>query len=100
MTGERVVSRLGGTYDVSEIRQAYQIVFRNAAAERLVLPDLAEFCHANEPAPRMNDMFAQGRAAGRRDVWLRVQEHLQLNEADLFALYKWRALPHREEKNA
>ncbi len=96
---DKIISRLGGSYDVSEIRQAYQIVFRDAAAERVVLPDLAEFCYANEPAPRVSDLFLQGRAAGRRDVWLRLQEHLQLNEEDLFALYKWRSLPHREEKS-
>ena len=97
---ERVISRLGGRYAVSEIRQAYQLVFRNGAGERLVLPDLAEFGHVNEMAMKTGSEFDRGREVGRRDMWLHIQEHLQLTEEDLFALYKWRSLPHKEEKHA
>ncbi len=93
---ETFISRLGRLFTASEIRQAYQMVFRTTAGERFVLPDLAEFTHALEPAPRDSDLFVQGRAAGRRDVFLRIQQHLNLTEADLASIYKAHALPRRE----
>lgn len=51
-----------------------------------VLPDVAEFCHVNEPAPRESDLFVQGRAAGRLDVWLHMQEYLHLTDEEIYAL--------------
>lgn len=52
------------------------------------LADLADFCGAVSPAPRSGDMFEQGRAAGRRDVWLRIQAHRHLSPEELFSLIK------------
>lgn len=50
-----------------------------------VLADLAKFCRAQEstfhPDPRVHAV-----AEGRREVWLRIQQHLNLSEQDL-----WRA---------
>jgi hypothetical protein len=87
------VSRLGRRFLVAELKQAYTLVFRTVAGERFVLPDLAEFCYAYEPSPRGGDLFVQGRAAGRRDVWLHIREPLDLTEDELSALLRGRSLP-------
>src|SRR5450631_704605 len=51
-----------------------------------VLKDLARFCRANDstfhPDPRMHAVLE-----GRREVWLRIQEHLQLTPAQIYALH-------------
>lgn len=50
-----------------------------------VLVDLAAFCRANEstfhPDPRIHAMLE-----GRREVWLRIQSHLKLNDDELARL--------------
>jgi hypothetical protein len=74
------------------MRRAYNLALRTPMAERFILPDLNEFCHANEPAPKGGDPFLQGRMAGRRDVWLHVSEWLHLTEEEQFALYQWRSI--------
>lgn len=92
---ERLVqfrSRLGRLFTVAETQQAYSMVFRTIAGERFVLPDLAEFCYAYEPSPRDSDLFVQGRAAGRRDVWLHIREPLDLTDEELSALLRGRSL--------
>src|SRR5229473_3516752 len=90
---ETFLSRLGRWFTAAEMKQAYQMVFRTTSGERFVLPDIAEFTHALEPAPRDSDLFVQGRAAGRRDVFLRIQQQLNLSEADLASIYRAQALP-------
>jgi hypothetical protein len=54
---------------------------------RSVLEDLAAFCRAHsstyDPDPRLAD-----RLDGRREVWLRIQQHLQLSDQQLWSLYK------------
>lgn len=51
-----------------------------------VLADLSKFCRANtttfHPDPRVHAL-----AEGRREVWLRIQQHLQLTEDDLWKIY-------------
>lgn len=64
------------------LSQAYRMTFGDAKAEGhklYVLEDLAQFCHANTPT-------LTEREAGRRDVWLRIQEHLHLSPEQLMAL--------------
>lgn len=84
------VSRLGRRLTVRQLRSAYNLTFRTPSGTNYVLPDLSEFCHAQEPAPRDDSLFAQGRAAGRRDVWLRIQEHIHLTDEELVAVYAHR----------
>lgn len=59
--------------------------FENSNAQA-VLQDLAKFCRASEstfhPDPRI-----EGRLDGRREVWLRIQHHLQLTPDQLWKLY-------------
>ena len=51
-----------------------------------VLEDLAKFCRANESTfnadPRVHAVLE-----GRREVWLRIQQHLQLSDEELWKLY-------------
>src|SRR5712691_965674 len=90
---ETFISRLGRRFTAGEMRKAYQLVFRTAAGERYVIPDIIEFTHALEPAPRDSDLFVQGRAAGRRDVFLHLQKHLIFTEDELASMFKAQALP-------
>lgn len=66
-------------------RTDYVRTFRGPCAEA-VLADLARFCRAKEstfhPDPRVHAL-----AEGRREVWLRIQHHLQLSDDQLFDLY-------------
>lgn len=50
-----------------------------------VLADLAKFCRAQESTFHP-DARVHAVAEGRREVWLRIQQHLNLSEEDL-----WRA---------
>jgi hypothetical protein len=52
-----------------------------------VLEDLARFCRANETSfhadPRIHAVLE-----GRREVWLRIQEYLNLSPDEIMALHK------------
>ncbi len=65
---------------------AYQLTFESeSVAAKAVLKDLAKFCRANattfHPDPRMHSLLE-----GRREVWLRIQQHLKLTPDELFKL--------------
>lgn len=64
---------------------AYHAVFRSAQGER-VLADLAKFCRAHETTFHADPRLA-AQLDGRREVWLRIQHHLKLNQDDLWKLY-------------
>lgn len=73
-------------------RRAYRVAFDpETSSGRAVLEDLSRFCRAHDtafhPDPRMHAVLE-----GRREVWLRIQQHLQLTEAQLWALYGRRDL--------
>lgn len=66
-------------------RTAYVKTFLNPYGDE-VLRDLAKFCRAHtttfHPDPR-----AHALAEGRREVWIRISQHLQLSEDELWRLY-------------
>jgi hypothetical protein len=66
-------------------KRAYQLTFGSPAGQ-VVLEDLAKFCRANETCfhadPRLHAV-----AEGRREVWLRIQQHLNLTADQLAQLY-------------
>lgn len=62
----------------------YRVAFRSPPGEA-VLRDLARFCRANETTFHA-DPRAHALAEGRREVWLRIQNHLQLSPDDLWRL--------------
>lgn len=63
---------------------AYKQTFNGPLAET-VLRDLARFCRANESTFH-EDARLHAVAEGRREVWLRLQNHLNLSPADLWRL--------------
>jgi hypothetical protein len=70
---------------VARRRTAYVKTFNGAFAEE-VLADLARFCRA-EQSTFHADARIHAVLEGRREVWLRIQEHLKLSDDELFALY-------------
>lgn len=65
-------------------QRAYQLALMSPAGQA-VLQDLAQFCRANQTTfdadPRIHAALE-----GRREVWLRIQTHLNLSASDLFTL--------------
>lgn len=65
-------------------KRAYQLTFGSPAGND-VLIDLAEFCRAGEtcfdPDPRVHAALE-----GRREVWLRIQQHINLSSEQLVKL--------------
>lgn len=90
------LTRLGRPIQWPNLVRAYRACLNSPAATEHILPDLAEFCGASDPAPKIPDLFMQGRHAGRRDVWLRIQGFLHLSDADLMALHTGRPIVRRE----
>jgi hypothetical protein len=66
-------------------RYAYQTTFKGPLAQT-VLKDLARFCRAHESTFHV-DPRAHAMAEGRREVWLRIQNHLNLTTDELWELY-------------
>ena len=66
-------------------RYAYQTTFKGPPAQA-VLKDLARFCRAHESTFHA-DPRAHAMAEGRREVWLRIQSHLNLTTDELWELY-------------
>lgn len=70
---------------VQQRKRAYATTFTGVNGDA-VLKDLSRFCRANEscfhPDPRVHAVME-----GRREVWLRILEHLNLNEDQLYHIY-------------
>ena len=79
--------RFGRKFFPEEISQAYKEIFSYQKARDVVLPDLAEYCKVSEPSPWTNDIYTQGRYAGRRDVFLYIQELCNLSDEQVRAFY-------------
>ena len=65
---------------------AYRLTFAGEGHPKRVLADLARFCRATRSTAHPDPHMA-ARLDGRREVWLRIQQHLNLSEEDLFRLY-------------
>jgi hypothetical protein len=66
-------------------RMAYVKTFQGPLADE-VLKDLAKFCRAHESTFNP-DGRAHALMEGRREVWLRIQNHLQLTDEQLWERY-------------
>lgn len=76
---------LDKAYDFLRMRRRdYNHAYRTPAGER-VLRDLAKFCRANETTFHPDARVSAG-LEGRREVWLRIQNHLNLTTDELYAL--------------
>lgn len=67
---------------LTQRKRAYQLAFKSPAGQE-VLADLYKFCRAQEttfhPDARVSDALV-----GRRDVWLRIANHLNMTPEQLF----------------
>lgn len=67
---------------------SYNRVFdRKSPYTQEVLKDLARFCRAHETS-FMSDARAHAVLEGRREVWLRIQEYLNLSVDEIYELHK------------
>jgi len=65
--------------------QAYKQTFSSPHAQR-VLADLRRFCMADKTTFVPNDPQASALGEGRREVWLRIQAHINLTDAEIKSL--------------
>ncbi len=63
---------------------------------RTVLFDLAKFCRAHETCFHP-DVRVHANLEGRREVWLRIQEYLQLSEDEIYELHKIKEIKEPED---
>ena len=64
---------------------AYNKTFSNPEGQK-VLADLRRFCRATVPTADVNNEKTTYLLEGRREVFLRIQAHLQLTEDDIYQL--------------
>ena len=62
-----------------ERSQAYKQCFDGEHAQR-VLDDLGRFCHAYTTTHVVEDSHGTAQLEGRRQVWLRIQGYMNLDE--------------------
>ena len=75
-------------------KRCYQLTFQlNQPANVEVLEDLARFCRAKESCAIPGDHDRTMLLLGRQEVWLRLQQHLQLPPEVLFSLYNGGTAP-------
>lgn len=67
-------------------QRAYQLAFKEAAGAA-VLADLAVFCRANETCVIPGDRDRTYVLEGRREVYLRIRDHLDLAAEQLIKKY-------------
>lgn len=70
---------------LSSRRRAYRETFDGPLAH-VVLADIARFCRAHESTAHENERVS-AQLDGRREVWLRIQHHLQLTDEQMWELY-------------
>lgn len=75
----------------------YQLAFGSPAGKE-VLKDLTRFCRAYETCWHPNAR-AQAMMEGRRQVFLRIEQHLNLSPSDLAAIYRVSVLEQEEDGN-
>lgn len=72
-------------------RSHYRTVFRPGASTDAVLADLRRFCFGNSPTLMRSmsgqiDPLASVAAAARQEVWLRIINHLEMDDSQLLKL--------------
>lgn len=73
---------------ISTRKRAYNLTFQiHQPANVEVLEDLAKFCRANETCVVPGDRDMSLILEGRREVWLRINQHLHLSAEQLLQLY-------------
>lgn len=67
-------------------KAAYQLKFGSGNPADIVREDLANFCRANA-STWSDDERHHARLEGRREVWLRIWQHLTMEPEELAELY-------------
>lgn len=71
---------------IRQRQQAYQQVFKTNLAVEFVLQDLAKFCRAKKSTfdtdPRVSALLE-----GRREVWQRIADHINMTTEELYELF-------------
>lgn len=77
--------------------RAYRRLFLDHGTDtQAVLSDLAKFCRAHESTFHP-DPYVAARLDGRREVFLRISQHLSLSNDELWHLYGNHVLPLKKE---
>jgi hypothetical protein len=78
---------------ISDRALAYRRTFdiKNPSA-KIVILDLAKFCRAHQSTFH-EDSRIHAALEGRKEVWLRIQEHLNLTDEELMELHKVKYTP-------
>src|SRR3990167_7598740 len=84
----KIVARFRREVNLKEELQAFRTVFNGPTARTYILPILLQYTGLYNPAPEHENLFAQGRAAGRRDVMLLIKHYASLEEKDLIDMLK------------
>ena len=71
---------------LTDRQRAYQLAFKEAAGKAVLL-DLAAFCRAMETCVVPGDRDRTYVLEGRREVWLRIRDHLDLTVEHLVEKY-------------
>ena|SRR5690242_6430164 len=80
----------GNNRIVTSLKRAYTVAFGNYAGQA-VLTDLSKFCRAVRPT-WSDDERHHARLEGRREVFLRITEHMHLTAEQLYALYDGKSI--------
>lgn len=83
---------------LEERKRTYQLCFGTPAGQA-VLMDLAPFCRAAESCGVPGDRDRTFTLLGRNEVWLRIQNHLNLTPEMLFKLATGRPYVTGEQKD-
>lgn len=84
VTSNRTPNQQAALDIIRHRKQGYKNTFKeDDRFARVVLADLSRFCRANKSTfntdPRIDALMQ-----GRREVWLRIAEHLNMSETELY----------------
>lgn len=66
-------------------RQVYKSTFGTQDGQR-VIEDLKRFCRAEGICANIDNVYATYVCEGRREVWLRIQKFLSIDDGDIYKL--------------
>lgn len=81
------MNQIRATYEFLRGRSKdYLLTFKHNTSGQRVLADLAKFCRADRPT-WSEDPRHHARLEGRREVWLRIEQHLRLTPEQLYEIF-------------
>jgi hypothetical protein len=86
MTPEQIVFVERATAIMTERKRAYQLAFHGPAGEAILI-DLTSFCRGRETCVVPGDRDSTMVLEGRREVYLRIRDHLDMTVEELVNRY-------------